>query len=185
MTAGAVTGLGAAAMRYLGMHAMRPPDSIRYDTFMVVVSVAITIGAAVAAPWAAVSIRSFDSSLSVSLATGAAFSGMDYTGTVAVSVHLHDTPPAQTGRADAPPAAPGRLPRPGLGSRHEAPLLLVGGTERKQSSTPGTQSGHIASFRQECSAAFGGTARRTRKATQLIWPPRPDLNVTDGAGLRR
>jgi NO-binding membrane sensor protein with MHYT domain len=90
-TAGVVTGLGVAAMHYLGMAAMRLNGSIRYDAFTVGLSVLIAIVAATAALWAAITIRGFLTSLGASLIMGVAVSGMHYTGMAAVSVHLHGT----------------------------------------------------------------------------------------------
>jgi NO-binding membrane sensor protein with MHYT domain len=89
--AGGVTGLGVAAMHYLGMAAMQLNASIRYDPAMVALSVLIAIVAATAALWAAVTVRGFLTSLGASLVMGVAVSGMHYTGMAAVSVHLHGT----------------------------------------------------------------------------------------------
>ncbi|WP_217213046.1 MHYT domain-containing protein [Streptomyces sp. AC550_RSS872] len=89
--AGVITGLGVAAMHYLGMAALHLDGSIRYDVFTVSLSVLIAIVAATAALWAAVTVRGFLTSLGASLVMGIAVSGMHYTGMAAVSVHLHDT----------------------------------------------------------------------------------------------
>jgi len=89
--AGVVTGLGVAAMHYLGMAAMHLNGTIRYDALVVALSVVIAIVAATAALWAAVSIRGFSMSLGASLVMGVAVSGMHYTGMAAVDVHVHDT----------------------------------------------------------------------------------------------
>ncbi|WP_338775379.1 MHYT domain-containing protein [Streptomyces sp. DG1A-41] len=89
--AGVVTGLGVAAMHYLGMAAMRLHGDIGYDPVAVVLSVLIAIAAATAALWAAVTIRGFLASVGASLVMGVAVSGMHYTGMAAVSVHVHDT----------------------------------------------------------------------------------------------
>ncbi|WP_051828369.1 MHYT domain-containing protein [Streptomyces bicolor] len=88
-SAGVITGLGVAAMHYLGMAAMRLDGSIRYDVFTVGLSILIAIVAATAALWAAVTIRGFLTSLGASMVMGVAVSGMHYTGMAAVSVHLH------------------------------------------------------------------------------------------------
>ncbi|MER7786819.1 MHYT domain-containing protein [Streptomyces sp. NPDC097640] len=96
--AGTITGLGVAAMHYLGMSAMRLNGVIRYDAVAVALSVVIALVAATAALWAAVSVRGFLRSLGASLVMGLAVSGMHYTGMAAVSVHLHsDTTQAATG----------------------------------------------------------------------------------------
>ncbi|WP_200307751.1 MHYT domain-containing protein [Streptomyces adelaidensis] len=89
--AGCVTGLGVAAMHYLGMAAIQLNGYIQYETPVVALSVAIAIFAATAALWAAVSIRGFLPSLGASLVMGVAVSGMHYTGMAAVGVHLHSS----------------------------------------------------------------------------------------------
>ncbi|AZQ39735.1 hypothetical protein EJ357_45125 [Streptomyces cyaneochromogenes] len=87
--AGVITGLGVAAMHYLGMAAMHLDGSIQYDVFTVTLSILIAIIAATAALWAAVTVRGFMTSLGASMVMGVAVSGMHYTGMAAVSVHLH------------------------------------------------------------------------------------------------
>ncbi|MFD7136668.1 MHYT domain-containing protein [Streptomyces sp. NPDC059894] len=89
--AGSVTGVGVAAMHYLGMAAMQLNGSIGYDPATVALSVLIAIVAATAALWAAVTIRGFVMSLGASLVMGVAVSGMHYTAMAAVSVHVHGT----------------------------------------------------------------------------------------------
>jgi hypothetical protein len=84
-----VTGLGVAAMHYLGMAALHLNGTIRYDPAVVGLSVVIAIVAATAALWAAVTIRGFLTSLGASLIMGIAVTGMHYTGMSAVSVHVH------------------------------------------------------------------------------------------------
>lgn len=88
ITAGVITGLGVAAMHYLGMAGMRLDGQLHYDTTIVAVSVVIAVVAATAALWAAVSVRGFFPSLVASLIMGAAVTGMHYTGMAAMSVHL-------------------------------------------------------------------------------------------------
>ncbi|MDQ0936228.1 MHYT domain-containing protein [Streptomyces turgidiscabies] len=89
--AGIVTGLGVAAMHYLGMAALHLNGSIHYDAATVALSVVIAIAAATAALWAVVSIRGFLTSLGASLVMGVAVTGMHYTGMAAVSVHVHES----------------------------------------------------------------------------------------------
>ncbi|MDN3029127.1 MHYT domain-containing protein [Streptomyces sp. S.PB5] len=89
--AGTVTGLGVAAMHYLGMYAMRLNGEINYDALTVTLSIVIAVVAASAALWAAVTIRGFLASLGASLVMGVAVSGMHYTAMAAVSVHVHGT----------------------------------------------------------------------------------------------
>ncbi|MFD8819450.1 MHYT domain-containing protein [Streptomyces sp. NPDC059627] len=87
-TAGFITGVGVAAMHYLGMSAMHTGGTTHYDTTIVVLSVVIAVVAATAALWAAVSIRTVWATVGAALVMGAAVSTMHYTGMAAVSVHL-------------------------------------------------------------------------------------------------
>ncbi|MER5200101.1 MHYT domain-containing protein [Streptomyces sp. NPDC002755] len=87
--AGAVTGVGVAAMHYLGMAALQLNGDIEYAPRTVALSVLIAVVAATAALWAAVTIRGFLTSLGASLVMGVAVSGMHYTAMAAVSVHVH------------------------------------------------------------------------------------------------
>ncbi|GGZ17652.1 MHYT domain-containing protein [Streptomyces poonensis] len=87
--AGTITGLGVAAMHYMGMAAIELNGTFQYNPVTVALSVLIAIAAATAALWAAVSIRGFLPSLGASLVMGLAVSAMHYTGMAAVDVHLH------------------------------------------------------------------------------------------------
>ncbi|WP_105970364.1 MHYT domain-containing protein [Streptomyces geranii] len=87
-TAGTVTGLGVAAMHYLGMAAIHTNGTLGYDTPTVILSIVIAIAAATAALWVVVSIHALWASLGASLVMGVAVTGMHYTGMAAVSVHL-------------------------------------------------------------------------------------------------
>ncbi|MFJ6567729.1 MHYT domain-containing protein [Streptomyces sp. NPDC091292] len=89
--AGVTTGLGVAAMHYLGMSAIHVPGHLEYDAVTVALSVLIAVGAATAALWAAVSIHGLGASLGASLVMGLAVTGMHYTGMAAVGVHLDGT----------------------------------------------------------------------------------------------
>ncbi|MFI2436753.1 MHYT domain-containing protein [Streptomyces sp. NPDC018693] len=64
--AGAVTGLGVAAM-HLGMAAVQSNGSVECGPLTVALSVAIAVGAATAALWAAVTVRGFMAGLGASL----------------------------------------------------------------------------------------------------------------------
>ena len=50
---GLIIGLGVASMHYIGMAAMRMPDTVRYNNGLVVLSVVIAVVAGTAALWAA------------------------------------------------------------------------------------------------------------------------------------
>ncbi|MEX3967832.1 MHYT domain-containing protein [Paraburkholderia sp. EG286B] len=57
LAAGTAMGLGVAAMHYTGMIAMRMTPSIDYDHARVALSIAIAIGASIAALWLAFHLR--------------------------------------------------------------------------------------------------------------------------------
>jgi len=77
---GVITGIGVAAMHYIGMAAMRMPGRVSYDLAPVVVSLVIAIVAATAALWAALRLRGVGTTLVASLIMGVAVSGMHYIG---------------------------------------------------------------------------------------------------------
>jgi NO-binding membrane sensor protein with MHYT domain len=92
---GTATGLGVAAMHYMGMAAMRMQGTVSYDYITVGISVAIAIFAATAALWAALNIKGTVAVLCAAPVMGIAVCAMHYTGMAAVSVHLngsHDAP---------------------------------------------------------------------------------------------
>ncbi|WP_424215032.1 MHYT domain-containing protein [Streptomyces sp. BI20] len=83
---GTATGLGVAAMHYLGMAALRLHGEVRYDPTVAVLSVLIAVLAAGAALWAALNIRSGAAVAVAAPVMGAAVSSMHYTGMLAVTV---------------------------------------------------------------------------------------------------
>lgn len=105
-TGGTITGLGIASMHYLGMASMSLDGKLQYNTVTVAISVAIAMGAATAALWAAGQVRGFLWSVGASLVMGLAVSGMHYTGMAALSVHLHGTGEPTTGDSPASLLAP-------------------------------------------------------------------------------
>ncbi|MFJ4828608.1 MHYT domain-containing protein [Streptomyces sp. NPDC088747] len=88
--AGIFTGVGVAAMHYLGMSSMHVDGDFSFDPVTVAVSVIIAIVAATAALWAAVSLHALWTSVAASAVMGLAVTGMHYTGMAAVSVHLNE-----------------------------------------------------------------------------------------------
>ncbi|MET7286640.1 MHYT domain-containing protein [Streptomyces sp. NPDC005573] len=99
--AGTFTGLGVAAMHYLGMAALQTGGTVHYDLTTVLLSVVIAVVAATAALWAAVSISAVWATLGASLVMGGAVSLMHYTGMSAVTVSLvsgNSAPSADTGQ---------------------------------------------------------------------------------------
>ncbi|MFI9045451.1 MHYT domain-containing protein [Streptomyces sp. NPDC053427] len=82
------TGVGVAAMHYLGMAAMRLHGHVGYDPGLVVLSVVIAVAAATAALWAALSVRGAAGAGIASLVMGLAVTSMHYTGMAAVRIDL-------------------------------------------------------------------------------------------------
>ncbi len=83
---GTIIGLGVASMHYMGMWAMRMPDTMGYDTRLLAASVLIAIVAGTAALWAALRLGSLRHTLLASLIMGVAVSGMHYTGMAAMQL---------------------------------------------------------------------------------------------------
>jgi NO-binding membrane sensor protein with MHYT domain len=83
---GAIIGIGVASMHYIGMAAIRVPDSLVYNPVLVAVSVVIAVIAGTAALWAALRLDSLWSAIIASMIMGVAVSSMHYTGMAALSV---------------------------------------------------------------------------------------------------
>jgi NO-binding membrane sensor protein with MHYT domain len=83
---GAIIGVGVASMHYIGMAAIRVPDSLVYNPVLVAVSVVIAVVAGTAALWAALRLDSLWSAIIASMIMGVAVSSMHYTGMAALSV---------------------------------------------------------------------------------------------------
>jgi PAS domain S-box-containing protein len=87
-------GPAIAGMHYIGMASMRMPAALGYDSSLVALSVAIAVGAALAALWLAFRLRDDESRLGrlrrlgAGVLMGLAISGMHYTGMAAA----HFTP---------------------------------------------------------------------------------------------
>lgn len=94
---GLITGIGVAAMHYMGMAAMRLPGTLHYDAALVALSVAIAVVAATAALWFALRVRGLWATVGATLLMGAAISGMHYTGMAALSVTAADGVTTQAG----------------------------------------------------------------------------------------
>jgi NO-binding membrane sensor protein with MHYT domain len=90
LVGGLITGLGVAAMHYVGMTAMRLNGRVDYAIGPVIGSVVIAVVAATVALWLAVTVRRPLAITGSALLMGIAVSGMHYTGMAAMSVHLHD-----------------------------------------------------------------------------------------------
>src|SRR5262249_54335727 len=77
---GVFMGPGIVPMHYTGMAAMRMPADVRYDPVLVALSVAIAIGASIAALWLAFRTTVIWQRLLAAAVMGFAISGMHYTG---------------------------------------------------------------------------------------------------------
>jgi NO-binding membrane sensor protein with MHYT domain len=93
---GLTTGLGVAAMHYLGMYALRLHGTVGYRPTTVAVSVLIAVAAATAALWAGLNIRGPVAAGAAALVMGLAVSSMHYTGMYAVVITLQSGPAGQT-----------------------------------------------------------------------------------------
>ena len=80
IAAGVLIGCGVAAMHYVGMAAMRTPARLSYDPAWVALSVAIAIGAAIAAVWLATRDQQAGRRAAAAIVMGAAIAGMHYAG---------------------------------------------------------------------------------------------------------
>ncbi len=88
LPAGLLTGVGVAAMHYLGMAAMRLHGAVSWDPVLVVLSVLIAVVAATAALWAGLRVRGRAAGIGAALVMGVAVSAMHYTGMAAMRVSL-------------------------------------------------------------------------------------------------
>ena len=87
---GSILGVGVAAMHYVGMYAMRMPDSMHFNLGLVLLSVIIAVVAGTAALWFALKVEGLWSTVGASLIAGVAVCGMHYTGMAAL--HIHSAP---------------------------------------------------------------------------------------------
>ncbi|WP_042397997.1 MHYT domain-containing protein [Streptacidiphilus carbonis] len=86
LVGGLTTGLGVAAMHYLGMYALRLHGSVGYRPTTVAVSVLIAVVAATAALWAGLNVHGRVAAGAAALIMGVAVTSMHYTGMAAVTV---------------------------------------------------------------------------------------------------
>ncbi|MQY25210.1 MHYT domain-containing protein [Nocardia aurantia] len=87
---GAITGLGVAAMHYAGMYGMETDAWVRYDPWLVGLSIVIAVVAATAALWFAMHVRGFFVTGGAAAIMGVAVCGMHYTGMFAMSARMAD-----------------------------------------------------------------------------------------------
>ena len=86
---GTMTGLGVAAMHYLGMAAMQTNGTVQYNPALVAASIGVAIFAATAALWMTLNIRKLWATAVSALIAGVAVCAMHYTAMLAVSVKLN------------------------------------------------------------------------------------------------
>jgi NO-binding membrane sensor protein with MHYT domain len=108
LTGGLILGLGVASMHYIGMMAIRVPDSLSYNPGLVAASVVIAVIAGIAALWAALRLDSLFSTVVASLIMGVAVNGMHYTGMAAL--HVQAAPTLDVSTAGAASASAFLLP---------------------------------------------------------------------------
>jgi NO-binding membrane sensor protein with MHYT domain len=101
LAGGVIIGLGVSTMHYIGISAMSMQGTVRYNMFLVAVSVLIAIVAGTAALLAGLHVRGLWSSLGVSLIMGVAVTGMYYTGMAAMHVYAGGTSMATSGSSPA------------------------------------------------------------------------------------
>lgn len=88
---GTLTGLGVAAMHYLGMYAMNMSAHVSYDPLVVTISVLIAIVASTVALWFTLRVTHPVAITGAALMMGVAVTGMHYTGMFAMSVQVHES----------------------------------------------------------------------------------------------
>ncbi|MEV0225959.1 MHYT domain-containing protein [Streptomyces sp. NPDC050704] len=91
------TGLGVAAMHYLGMLALNLHGTIRYDSTLVIASVVIAVVAATAALTLSLTVRGPVVATAAALVMGLAVSSMHYTAMYAVRITLDPSSAALSG----------------------------------------------------------------------------------------
>jgi len=88
VTAGAVVGLGVAAMHYLGMAAMVLPGRLAYRPDLWFLSIAVAMGASTAALWLSTRMQRVHERVATAAVMAIAIGGMHYTGMAALVVEL-------------------------------------------------------------------------------------------------
>ncbi|MGW6426453.1 MHYT domain-containing protein [Nocardia sp. NPDC055053] len=96
---GAITGLGVAAMHYLGMRAVRTGAEIAYRPELVVLSIVIAVVAATAALWFQLHVRGLVKTAGAALVMSVAVCGMHYTAMAAMRARHGAGVPAVDGVA--------------------------------------------------------------------------------------
>ncbi|AQZ64894.1 hypothetical protein BKM31_28690 [[Actinomadura] parvosata subsp. kistnae] len=87
---GVLTGIGVAAMHYMGMAALNMSGHVSYDPVVVTLSVLIAVAAATVALWFTLRVSGALRIGGAALVMGVAVSGMHYTGMFSMSVASHE-----------------------------------------------------------------------------------------------
>ena len=87
LVGGSILGIGVAGMHYMGIWAMRMPDTMGFSPGLLVLSVIIAMVAGTAALWCATRLSGLGATFAASLIMGVAVSGMHYTGMAALHVY--------------------------------------------------------------------------------------------------
>lgn len=103
--AGALVGLGIAAMHYTGMAAMRIPGSVSYTPTLFLLSVLIAVAAATVALYLAFSLRSLWQRGLAAVIMAVAIGGMHFTGMAATVIRIDPSASAGTAPGSAVPLA--------------------------------------------------------------------------------
>jgi NO-binding membrane sensor protein with MHYT domain len=94
---GTITGVGVAAMHYMGMAAMNVQATISYNDVLVLASFVIAIAASTVALWASLNLHSKAIIGLASLVMGIAVAGMHYTGMAAMRMTMNMAAPSPSG----------------------------------------------------------------------------------------
>lgn len=94
---GIFTGVGVAAMHYLGMSAMRMQGEMTYDRNLVALSVLIAVVAGTVALWFTIVVRGVAATVLAGFVMGIAVTGMHYTGMAAMSMRMDPARAVPTG----------------------------------------------------------------------------------------
>ena len=86
LSGGLIIGVGVASMHYIGMSAMRMPQTMHYNAALVILSVIIAVVTGTVALLAALWLDTAWAAVGASLIMGVAISGMHYTGMAALHV---------------------------------------------------------------------------------------------------
>ena len=95
LAGGLIVGLGVSFMHYIGMAAMRMPQTMHYNNGLVILSVIIGVVTGTVALLAALRLDALWSAFAACLIMGVAVCGMHYTGMAAL--HMHPAMPGMTG----------------------------------------------------------------------------------------